>query len=266
MGESRDRGRKIDRRFRRLEKTVESLSHGLILALTQLKSGDKHAETEPHRRGSGPGPHSRPGHSIVANDEVESVLRDHSVENDDDSRDLSTVFARLGFIENCTEISHLHACRFGLLTMCICVARSGIGTAAPSLQQLDNKSSSSLEENLLRMLRRLPQTTTAKTVAKARPEIGFCCIARGNDGTLFTTSNDRSPALQILSPILKFITSSDVFQFLKRAEIHAGLLKTQLFDLFWILDNLFNVHGGVWFLVSLISKGRIVLIIESRRF
>jgi hypothetical protein len=137
--------------------------------------------------------------------------------------------------------------------MCICVAHGGIGTVAPSSQQLDNKSSSSLEENLLRMLRRLPQTTrtTITVTSKAGSENAFSCIAAENDGTLVNTSKDRSPALQMLSPILKFLTSSDVFQFLKRAEIHAGLLKTQLFDLFWILDNLFNVHGGVWFLSDL---------------
>ena len=153
--------------------------------------------------------------------------------------------------------------------MCICAARGGIGTAAPSFQRLDNKSSSSLEENLLRMLCRLPQTTTTTTtsvVSKAGPENAFSCNATGNDGTLFTTSDDGSPALQMLSPILKFITSSDVFQFLKRAGVHAGLLKTQLFDLIWILDNLFNVHGGVWLLFLLISKGHVVLMIRSRRF
>jgi hypothetical protein len=90
-------------------------------------------------------------------------------------------------------------------------------------------------------------------------------MATGNDRTLFTTGKDRPLVLQTFSPILKFITTSDVFQFLKRAEIHVGLLKTQLFDLFWILDNLFNVHGGVWSLFSLISKGRIVLMIKSGR-
>jgi hypothetical protein len=70
----------------------------------------------------------------------------------------------------------------------------------------------------------------------------------------------------MLSPILKFITSSEVPQFLRRAEIHPGLLNTQLFDLFWVLDNLFNVHGGVRLLFSLASKERIVLIIGNHRF
>jgi hypothetical protein len=72
-------------------------------------------------------------------------------------------------------------------------------------QQPDNKSSSSLEKNLLRMLRRLPQTTTTTTsvASKAGPENAFNCIATGNDGTLFITGKDRSPALEMLSPILK---------------------------------------------------------------
>jgi hypothetical protein len=102
MGESRNRSSKTDRRLRRLEKTVESLSHGVILALTQLKSGDMHADTESHPRGSGRGSHDRPDHSDVANDEIESVSRDHSVDGGG-GRDLSTVFTRLGFTENCTE-------------------------------------------------------------------------------------------------------------------------------------------------------------------
>jgi hypothetical protein len=70
----------------------------------------------------------------------------------------------------------------------------------------------------------------------------------------------------MLSPVLKFITSSDVFEFLKRAEIHASLWSTQLFDLFWVLDNLFNVHGGVRFLFSLASRDKVILIIRYCRF
>jgi hypothetical protein len=99
MGESKSRSSKTDRRLRRLEKTVESLSHGLILALTQLKSGNMHADTEPHR------PHHRPGHPDVPNDEIGGVSADLSVEDDDSDGggDLSTVFARLGFTENCTK-------------------------------------------------------------------------------------------------------------------------------------------------------------------
>jgi hypothetical protein len=101
IGESRSRSSKTDRRFRRLEKTVESLSHGLILALTQLKSGDMHADTGSHRCGPGPSSHHRPGQSDVANDEIESVSGDNSADNND--RDLSTAFGRLGFMEDCME-------------------------------------------------------------------------------------------------------------------------------------------------------------------
>lgn len=106
MGDGRSRSNKTDRRFRRLEKTVESLSHGLILALTQLKSGDMHAATdvtEPHPRSSSSGPH-HPVSDAAKNDEIEPASRDHSLDDDDDDGDLSTVFARLGPIENCTDI------------------------------------------------------------------------------------------------------------------------------------------------------------------
>jgi hypothetical protein len=65
---------------------------------------------EPHHHSSGPGPHQcyhRSGHSDVANHEIKSVSRNHSADydddEDDDRSDLSMVFARLGFKENCTE-------------------------------------------------------------------------------------------------------------------------------------------------------------------
>jgi hypothetical protein len=69
--------------LRRLEKTVESLSHGLILALTQLESGD--VQAEPRRRSSSPG-HRRRRH------ETEAVTGDDTVDGDD-CRNLSTAFA-----------------------------------------------------------------------------------------------------------------------------------------------------------------------------
>ena len=45
----------------------------------------------------------------------------------------------------------------------------------------------------------------------------------------------RSPNSHMLSPIMILVTSFDVFRFSKRAEIHAGLPKTQLLDLCWVL-------------------------------
>jgi hypothetical protein len=35
----------------------------------------------------------------------------------------------------------------------------------------------------------------------------------------------------------------EVHRFLKWAEAHPGLRSTQLFDLLWVADNLFDVHG-----------------------
>jgi hypothetical protein len=73
---------------------------------------------------------------------------------------------------------------------------------------------------------------------------GFGGIVARN--ALFT-SKDRSPISEMLSHILGLITSSDVLPFLKQAEIYGGLRNTQIFDLVWVLENLFNIHGGVWF-------------------
>jgi hypothetical protein len=87
----------------------------------------------------------------------------------------------------------------------------------------------------------------------------FGCVATGNDESLFT-SKDRSPISGMLSPILNFITSSDVLQFLKQAAVHDGLRNTQIFDLLWVLNNLFNIHGGVW--LSHWFKGVVTLTIE----
>ncbi|KAH9051920.1 hypothetical protein EDB87DRAFT_628442 [Lactarius vividus] len=69
-------------------------------------------------------------------------------------------------------------------------------------------------------------------------------ITTGNDRSIFT-SGDRSPISGLLKPILDFMTCPEVFLFLKSAEAHAGLRSSQLSDLFWVSDNLFNVHGGI---------------------
>lgn len=79
---------------------------------------------------------------------------------------------------------------------------------------------------------------------RAGADNAFDCTATRNDKSLFT-SKDRSPITAMLGPISKFIMSSDVGQFLSQAKIHSGLCSTQIFDLFWVLNNLFNIHGGV---------------------
>ena len=151
----------------------------------------------------------------------------------------------------------------------MCAAHGGIGTMASPFQTNNTEPSSSLEKDLLRSLFYDPQlssTATTTTVAsKTGPENASSCIATGSNESLSTTSKEMSHS-RMLSPVLKLIKSSDVFEFLKRAEIHAGLWSTQLFDLFWVLDNLFNVHGGVRFLFSPASRDQIILIIRYCRF
>jgi hypothetical protein len=85
----------MDRRLRRLEKMVESLSQGLILALTQTQSGDVQAEPRP----SSSGPGGRRSHFNAINDEIESTSDDDDV----DYRSVSTAFAGMGLIDNGTE-------------------------------------------------------------------------------------------------------------------------------------------------------------------
>jgi hypothetical protein len=133
---------------------------------------------------------------------------------------------------------------------------------APASSPNNTKSSFSLSESLLRKLCGLPlppSTSSLRSRAGAAgPENAFNS-ATGSDRTIFPTIKDRSPVSHRLSPI---VTSADVFQFLKRAEIHAGLLSTQLLDLCWVLDSLFNVHDGVQFLFTLTSKDWITMIIK----
>jgi hypothetical protein len=59
------------------------------------------------------------------------------------------------------------------------------------------------------------------------------------------TISNRSPISELLKPIVNFMMCPEVSQFLKQVEAHPGLRSTQFFDLFWVMDNLFNVHGGV---------------------
>ena len=81
-----------------------------------------------------------------------------------------------------------------------------------------------------------PQVTSA--------ELGAERIVTENDSSTFI-SDDRSPISGLLKPILDFMACPEVHHFLKWAEAHPGLRNTQLFDLLWVTNNLFNVHGGV---------------------
>ena len=152
---------------------------------------------------------------------------------------------------------YLRACHFGVLTMSMCAVHGGVGSMALSLHPNNTDSTSSYEKKLLQLLRGpLPRstamTTTTSIACKAGPTNAFSCITMGSDGVVFT--NRETPICRMLSPIMRFISSPDVFQFLKQAETHAGLSNTQLFDLFWVSDNFLNVHGGVRFLFLLASR------------
>jgi len=90
----------------------------------------------------------------------------------------------------------------------------------------------------------LSENTGAEALASSQSDRKPFSHEEDDDKSLFTSKN-RSPISGLLSPILKFITSSNVFQFLKQVETHGGLRNTQLFDLSWVLNNLFNIHGGI---------------------
>ena len=119
-GGCRSRSSKVDRRLRRLEKMVESQSHGLIVALTQLKSGDEYAEQRRPNPGPGPLPYAprppRQSHAHAIKDETVTVSRDGLVDADADCHNLSSAVAGMGLLENGTENLHLRVCRFGILT------------------------------------------------------------------------------------------------------------------------------------------------------
>ena len=174
--------------MRRLERTVESLSHGLILALTELKD----LQGRPDGR----------------------------------KTDNSGIIDELSTAPSClsTVVDHPNSTP----------GASAPGTTLHPSEQLDPT-------------RQCEDATKPGALSVSRePELGPSAepnnvvnsAVTGNDSTLFISDN-LSPVSELLKPIL------EVFRFLKRAEAHPGLRSTQLFDLFWVADNLFNVHGGV---------------------
>lgn len=186
---------RISRRVRRLERTVESLSHGLILALTEHKNFQ--------------------GHSTTAKTDDAGMVDT-----------LSTTFSGLS-----TVLDHHDS------------------TPGATAQDATLHSSE------------LPDPTTEREGAtklgslfvsrepKPRPLAEPDRVVVGHTGmeadSTLVIMDDRSPISGFLKPILDFMTCPEVFRFLKLAEAHPGLRNTQLFDLFWVADNLFNVHGGI---------------------
>ncbi|KAH9016132.1 hypothetical protein EDB85DRAFT_2021856 [Lactarius pseudohatsudake] len=204
---------RISRRVRRLEKTVESLSQGLILALTELNDfrGRSTTTDDPKTNDSG----------------VVDVL--------------TTAFSSLS-----TVVDH----------------PNGIGASEPDaiLRPSEQWDPTIQHENATQHTntdRKAPfMSRVSKFGPTTWPNDVVDRIMTGNDSSIFA-SGDRSPISGLLGPILDFMTCPEVFRFLKLAEAHAILRSSQLYDLFWVSDNLFNVHGGI--LIYCLQKSLIAM-------
>jgi hypothetical protein len=174
---------------RRLEKTVEGLSHGLILALTELQ--DLRGRT--------------------------TTADDRTANNSDVVDALSTALSGLS-----TVVDH---------------PESNPGATAPGV----TLHHSSEPPDLMSARRESASTNTSTNHEAAEHNDG---VVTENDSSILI-SDDRSPISGLLKPILDFMACPEVHQFLKWAEEHPGLRSTQLFDLLWVANNLYNVHGGV---------------------
>ena len=76
-------------------------------------------------------------------------------------------------------------------------------------------------------------------------------VATENNSSI-SISSDRPPITGLLDYILDCKACHEVYQIFKWAEAHPGLRKTQLFDLLWVANNFFNVHGGVCYPVDVL--------------
>jgi hypothetical protein len=181
--------KRISQRVRRLEKTVEGLSHGLILALTELQ--DLRGRT--------------------------TTADDRTANNSDVVDALSTALSGLS-----TVVDH---------------PESNPGATAPGV----TLHHSSEPPDLMSARRESASTNTSTNHEAAEHNDG---VVTENDSSILI-SDDRSPISGLLKPILDFMACPEVHQFLKWVEEHPGLRSTQLFDLLWVANNLYNVHGGI---------------------
>ena len=190
---------RLSRRVRRLERTVESLTHGLILALTELKDLRGRSTTAGGRKLDNPG---------MVNP-------------------LSTALSGLSTVDDYPD------------------STPGVSPPEVTIHPLENPDlcEGAIEDGTLSLSREPKLGSSAE--ANSVPDH----LTIENDNPLFT-SNPRSPIAGLLKPIQDFMTCPEVFRFLKWAQAHPGLRSTQLFDLFWVADNLFHVHGGVRYPVA----------------
>ena len=190
----------MSRRVRRLEKTVESLSHGLILALTELKDFQGRSTTACGSKTDNAG--------------IEDAL--------------SEAFSGLSTVVD--QPDNTGAC----------------GAPAATLRPSEQP-----DPNMPRECATESGTLSVSRESKLGPpaELDTDRVIVGHTETeidsFVVIKDDRSPVSGLLKPILDFMTCPEALRFLKSAEAHPGLRNTQLFDLFWVADNLFDVHGGV---------------------
>ncbi|KAN0132441.1 hypothetical protein V8E53_009867 [Lactarius tabidus] len=173
--------KRISRRVRRLEKTVEGLSHGLILALTELQDLRGRTTTAGGRKS-----------------------------------------------DNSGKVDALSIALSGLST--VDHHDSTPGTSAPDATLICPS------EQPGPMTTRRSQHKSTKLGAAEQNDV--------DDSSIFI-SDDRSPISGLLKPILDFMACPEVHRFLKWAEAHPGLRSTQILDLLWVANNLFDVHGGI---------------------
>ena len=180
--------------MRRLERTVESLSHGLILALTELKDFQGRSEGR------------KTDNSCIVDA-------------------LSTSLSGLS-----TVVDHPDS-----------TPGASASDATPHPSEQPNPTT---QREVVTKSGALSGSREPKPCPSAEPNNVVDPTVAENDSSL-CISIDGSPVSGLLKPILDFMTCPEVFQFLKQAEAHPGLRCIQLFDLNWVADNLFNVHGGV---------------------
>ncbi|KAN0130504.1 hypothetical protein V8E53_011590 [Lactarius tabidus] len=173
--------KRISRRVRRLEKSVEGLSHGLILALTELQDLRGRTTTAGGRKS-----------------------------------------------DNSGKVDALSIALSGLST--VDHHDSTPGTSAP-------------DATLICPSEQPGQMTTRRSQHKST-KLGAAEQNDVDDSSIFI-SDDRSPISGLLKPILDFMACPKVHRFLKWAEAHPGLRSSQILDLLWVANNLFDVHGGI---------------------
>ena len=181
---------------RRLGKTIESLSHGLILALTELKD--------------------LRGRSTTANDR-----------KTDDSGVVDALTATISGLS--TIIDHSD----GTLD----ASAPDATPFHPPKQPIPTSQRESATQHINAKFGALSVSGDLKSGPTAEPNNVVDYIATGNDSSL-SVGSDWSPISGLHGP-------PEVFRFLKWAEAYAGLRSTQLFDLSWVADTLFHIHGGV---------------------